>query len=152
MKILDTPSQVLNASSKGTNTPSQCRRHQICPILIYAVLLQSNLCRKFTHFSGVQFTGQKLRWRTKNDKYEVWGSDWRYQGYWSVWGWERLMFWYLILLMDPYCAGREDSSKLKINIALLLPERTLKDAPQMDIANIAITIILIHHKLQPPWV
>ena len=68
----------------------------------------------------------------------------RYQGYWSVWGWEELMFWYLILLMDPYCAGREDSSKLKINIALLLPERTLKDASQMDIAHIAITIIRIH--------
>ena len=31
-------------------------------------------------------------------------------------------------------------SKLKINIALLLPERTLKDAPQMDIANIVIAI------------
>ena len=28
-------------------------------------------CRKFTHFSGVRFTGQKMRWRTKNDKYQV---------------------------------------------------------------------------------
>ena len=58
-------------------------------------------------------------------------------------GVERRMFWYLILLMDPYCAGREEASKLKINIALLLPERTLKDAPQMDIANIVIAIIFI---------
>ena len=51
--------------------------------------------------------------------------------------------------MDPYCAGREEASKLKINIALLLPERTLKDAPQMDIAGIVITIIIMimkHHK------
>ena len=38
---------------------------------------------------------------------------------------------------------------MKINIALLLPERTLKDALQMDIAGIVITIIIIimkHHK------
>ena len=51
--------------------------------------------------------------------------------------------------MDPYCAGREEASKLKINIALLLPERTLKDAPQMDIANIviAVIIIIINHNI-----
>ena len=36
----------------------------------------------------------------------------------EVSGFERRMFWYLILLMDPYCAGRGDeASKLKINIA-----------------------------------
>ena len=41
------------------------------------------------------------------------------------------------------------ASKLKINIALLLPERTLKDAPQMDIANIviAVIIIIINHNI-----
>ena len=85
MKIPDTLSQVLNAPSHVTNTPSQCRRsqvrrpkqqrrqpkQQVRPILIYAVLSQCNFCRKFTHFSGIQSTGQKMRWRTKNDKYEV---------------------------------------------------------------------------------
>ena len=38
------------------------------------------------------------------------------------------------------CWSSISASKLKINIALLLPERTLKDAPQMDIANIVIAI------------
>ena len=85
MKLPGTPSQVLNAPSHVTNTPSQCRTHQVrqpkqqvCqpkqhvrPILIYAVLSRCNFCRKFTHFSGVQFTGQKMRWRTKNNKYQV---------------------------------------------------------------------------------
>ena len=28
--------------------------------------------RKFTHLSGAQFTGKKMRWRPKNDKDEVW--------------------------------------------------------------------------------
>ena len=89
MKIPDTPSQVLNAPSPVSNTPSQCRRHQVCqpkqqvrqpkqkvrPISIYAVLLRCNFCRKFTQFSGVQFTGQEMRWRTKNDKYQVWSGQ-----------------------------------------------------------------------------
>ena len=26
----------------------------------------------FFDFSGLQFSGQKMRWRTKNDKYQVW--------------------------------------------------------------------------------
>ena len=86
MKMPDTPSKVLNAPSHVTNTPSQCRRNQVGqpkqqvrqpkqqvgPILIYAVLSRCNFCRKFMHFSGVQFTGQNRQWRTKNYKYEVW--------------------------------------------------------------------------------
>ena len=75
--------QVLNAPSDITNTPSQSRRHQepkqqvrqpkrqVRSILIYAVLSGCSFCRKFTHFSGVQFTGKKMRWHRKNDKYEV---------------------------------------------------------------------------------
>ena len=73
MKISDTPSQVLNAPCHVTNTPSRCRRdqvrqpkqhlrqpkQQVCPILIYAVLSQCYFFGKFTHFSGLQFTGQK---------------------------------------------------------------------------------------------
>ena len=36
-----------------------------------SVFWRCYFCRKFTHFSGVQFIGQKTRWRTKNDKYQV---------------------------------------------------------------------------------
>ena len=85
MNIQDTSSQVLNAPSHATNTQSQCKRHQVRqpeqqvrqpkqqvrPILIYAILSRCNFCRKFAHFAGVQFTGQKMQWRPKNDKYEV---------------------------------------------------------------------------------
>ena len=59
-------------------TPSMPTKHQVCqpkqqvrPILTYAVLSQCNFFRKFTHVSGVQFTDKKMRWRTKDDKYEV---------------------------------------------------------------------------------
>ena len=31
-----------------------------------------NFYCKFLHFSGIKFTGQKMHWRTKNYKYEVW--------------------------------------------------------------------------------
>ena len=40
-------------------------------ILIYAVLSRGKFCREFTHFFGVLFLGKKIRWRTKNDYYEV---------------------------------------------------------------------------------
>lgn len=65
----------------------------------------------------------------------------RYQGYLSVSGCEEN-----VLIFDIVdgsilrCWSSISASKLKINIALLLPERTLKDAPQMDIANIVIAI------------
>ena len=67
--------------SHVTNSPSQCRtrkhqvrqpkqqvrqqKQQVCPISIYAVLWRCNFCCKFTHFSGVEFTGQKMKGRTK---------------------------------------------------------------------------------------
>ena len=41
-------------------------------ILIYAVLSRGKFCREFTHFFGVLFLGKKIRWRTKNDYYQVW--------------------------------------------------------------------------------
>jgi len=44
-------------------------------ILIYAVLSRCNFCREFTNFFGVPFTGLKIWWRTKNDKYEVWAGE-----------------------------------------------------------------------------
>ena len=40
-------------------------------ILIYAVLSGGKFCREFTHFFGVLFLGKKIRWRTKNDYYQV---------------------------------------------------------------------------------
>ena len=49
MKIPDTPTQVLNARSHVTNTPSQCKgqqirqpKQQVRPIFVYAVLSQGN--------------------------------------------------------------------------------------------------------------
>ena len=60
MKILDT---LVRQPKKQVRQPKQ----QVWPISMYAVLSQGN----FMHFSGIQFTGQKMRWRPKNDKYEV---------------------------------------------------------------------------------
>ena len=47
-------------------------KYQVCQPKIYAVLSRGNFCRKFTHFFGVLFAGQKIWWCTKKDKYEVW--------------------------------------------------------------------------------
>ena len=62
---------------KTPSTPTEKQqvrqqKQQVRPILIDAVLSRCNFCRKFKHFSGVQFTGQKMRWRTKmtNLRYE----------------------------------------------------------------------------------
>ena len=85
MKIPDTPSQVLNALSRVTITPSQCRRHQVRqpkqqvrqpkqqvrPILIYTVLSQGNfLLQIYALFWRIIYR-PKMRWCTKNDKYVV---------------------------------------------------------------------------------
>ena len=43
-------------------------------MLIFAVLSRGKFCREFTHFFGVLFLGKKIRWRTKNDYYQVWGE------------------------------------------------------------------------------
>ena len=84
MKLLDAPSQILNVINNKVRQPKyqvrQTKRQvrnfnqKSTPkkqMLIYAVLSRCNFCRKFTHFFGVPFTGLKIWWRTKNDKYEV---------------------------------------------------------------------------------
>ena len=46
--------------------------YQVRQPKLYAVLSRGNFCRKFTHFFGVLFAGQKkIWWCTKKDKYEV---------------------------------------------------------------------------------
>ena len=50
---------------------SQSKEYDKKQILVYSVLSRGNFCREFTHFFGVPFTGLKIWWRTKNDKYEV---------------------------------------------------------------------------------
>ena len=82
LKIQDTPSQVPNAPSQVTNTPPKCRRHQVrqpktastptkTASTVNIDLRDAIFVKKFTHFSGVPFTDQKMWWHTKNDKYEV---------------------------------------------------------------------------------
>ena len=85
MKIPNTPSQIPNALSHEAKTPFQFQRHQVhqpkqqvrqpkChirSILNHVVFSRGNFCHKFTHFSGIEFSGQNMWWRTKNDKYEV---------------------------------------------------------------------------------
>ena len=65
-QVRQTKHQVRNFNQKSTPKKQ---------ILIYAVLSRCNFCRKFTHFSGIQFTGQKMRWRTQNDKYQICEDD-----------------------------------------------------------------------------
>ena len=57
------------------NIGSDLKSLNLCSkILIYAVLSRGKFCREFTHFFGVLFLGKKIRWRTKNDYYQVWGE------------------------------------------------------------------------------
>ena len=67
----------LNQKNTPTKTPNtkyqkirQCEFY--FSISIYAVLSWGNYCRKFTHFSAYNLKFWKLRWRTKNDKSQVW--------------------------------------------------------------------------------
>ena len=55
-----------NVNNKYANQNSKYARYQF---MLF--------CRKFTHFSGVQFTGQKMRWPTKN--YEETGEQVNHQ-------------------------------------------------------------------------
>ena len=58
-----TPTKTARTPTKTANTPN---------IDLCSFVARQFPPRKFTYFSGVQFTGQKMRWCTKNDKYEVW--------------------------------------------------------------------------------
>ena len=66
----------------------------------------------------------------------------RYQGYLSVSGCEEN-----VLIFDivdgSILRWSRGGKQIENKYCLLLPERTLKDAPQMDIAGIVITIIII---------
>ena len=71
-KTQSTPTKIPSTPNKTPSAQFQSKEYAKKQILIYAVLSRCNFCRKFTHFFGVPFTGLKIWWRTKNDKYEVW--------------------------------------------------------------------------------
>ena len=62
-QVRQTKHQVRNFNQKST--PKKTNIDLRCFVAM-------QFCREFTHIFGVPFTGLKIWWRTKNDKYEVW--------------------------------------------------------------------------------
>ena len=65
--MLMTPSTPTKTASMPTKTARTSNIDLRCFVAMHF------FC-EFTHFSGIQFTGQKCRGVQKNDKYKVWVS------------------------------------------------------------------------------